>query len=80
MATILSAQGLLTDPVRGLTSSSGRRDIPSTVFGWNTPGPLDKRDGAPKGKYGPNPSQVDYFRSRLGGSAFVMDDGDPHNT
>ena len=77
MATILSAQGLLTDPVRGLTSSSGRRDIPSTVFGWNTPGPLDKRDGAPKGKYGPKSSQVDYFRSRLGGSAFVMDDGDP---
>ena len=77
MTQALSAQGLLEDPVRGLTSSSARRDIPSTVFGWNTPGPLDKRDGAPKGKYGPKSDQIDYFRSRLGGSAFVMDDGDP---
>ena len=77
MATALSAQGLLEDPIRGLTSTSARRDIPSTVFGWNTPGPLDKRDGAPKGKYGPKSAQIDYFRSRLGGSAFTMDDGDP---
>ena len=77
MTQALSAQGLLEDPVRGLTSSSSRRDIPSTVFGWNTPGPLDKTNGAPKGKYGPARDQIDYFRSRLGGSAFVMDDGDP---
>lgn len=77
MVNTLGAQGLIDDPIRGLTSTSSRRDIPSTVFGWNTPGPLDKRDGAPKGKYGAKRDQVDYFRSRLGGSAFTMDDGDP---
>ena len=77
MSLTLSKQGLEQDIVRGLTTTSSRRDIPNTVYGWNTPGPLDKRDGAPKGKYGENETQVDYFRSRLGGSAFTMDDGDP---
>jgi predicted chitinase len=77
MVQTLASQGLLDDTIRGLTSSSARRELPSTVFGWNTPGPLDKRDGAPKGKYGTKGDQVDYYRSRLGGSAFTMDDGDP---
>jgi len=77
MSLTLSKQGLEQDIVRGLTTTSSRRDIPNTVYGWNTPGPLDKRDGAPKGKYGESETQVDYFRSRLGGSAFTMDDGDP---
>ena len=77
MVQNLASQGLIDDVVRGLTSSSARRDLPSAVFGWSTPGPLDKRDGAPKGRYGPAGSQVEYFRSRLGGSSFVMDDGDP---
>jgi predicted chitinase/uncharacterized protein (DUF2345 family) len=77
MSLTLAKQGLEQDIIRGLTTTSSRRDIPNTVYGWNTPGPLDKRDGAPKGKYGEQESQVDYFRSRLGGSAFTMDDGDP---
>lgn len=77
MANILGKQGLMEDIVRGLTTTSSRRDIPNTVYGWNTPGPVDKRPGRPKGKYGESGREVDIFRSRLGGSAFTMDDGDP---
>lgn len=77
MLEVLSRQGLIDDIARGLTSSTARREIPSMVFGMNTPGPLDKRDGSPKGRYGPSGEQIEYFRSRLGGSSFVMDDGDP---
>lgn len=77
MVQALATQGLIDDVIRGLTSTSARRDVPSTVFGWNTPGPLDKRDGAPKGTYGTKNNQAEIFRSRLGGSAFTMDDGDP---
>lgn len=69
----LLAQGLLTDNIRGTTTSSARREVPSMVFGISTPGPLD-----PNGKKG----YVGYERvatkpvSRLGGTQFVMDDGD----
>ncbi len=69
----LLAQGLLIDKVRGTTTSSARREVPSMVFGISTPGPLD-----PDGKKG----YVGYERvttkpvSRLGGTQFVMDDGD----
>jgi len=69
----LLTQGLLTDTIRGVTSSSARREVPSSVFGISTPGPLD-----PSGKKG----YAGYDRkivtpvSRLGGSTFVMDDGD----
>jgi len=69
----LLTQGLLTDTIRGVTSSSARREVPSSVFGISTPGPLD-----PNGKKG----YVGYDKkvvtpvSRLGGSTFVMDDGD----
>ena len=69
----LLTQGLLTDTIRGVTSSSARREVPSSVFGISTPGPLD-----PNGKKG----YAGYERkvvspvSRLGGSTFVMDDGD----
>lgn len=69
----LLAQGLLTDTIRGVTSSSARREHPSSVFGISTPGPLDKNGkkaylGYEKVKTTPV--------SRLGGSSFVMDDGD----
>ena len=77
MSRVLATQGLQEDIVRGLTSTSSRRDIPNTVYGWNTPGPLDKRAGKPKGKYGEFGQEKDIYRSRLGGSAFTMDDGDP---
>ena len=77
MSRVLAIQGLQEDIIRGLTSTTSRRDIPNTVYGWNTPGPLDKRPGKPKGRYGEAQNKVNYFRSRLGGSAITMDDGDP---
>lgn len=70
----LAEQGLLADRVRGVTSSSARREIPSMVFGISTPGPLDK--AAPKGSIEYNGAKIDAPVSRKGGSTFVMDDGD----
>ena len=69
----LLAQGLLLDDIRGVTSSSARREIPSSVFGISTPGPID-----PNGKKGlvGYENKVSVPVSRLGGSQFVMDDGD----
>lgn len=62
-------RGLILDPTRGFTTSSAQRETPSTVFGISTPGPKDLIVG-PERENG-----VDYF-NRLGGSSFVMDDGD----
>ena len=73
--TTFSTQGLLRDDVRGLTTSSARRETPSAVFGISTPGPIDKN--GPKGKVGKFEHVIpEAFISRLGGSSFVMDDGD----
>lgn len=75
LADILETQGLLKDDIRGITTSSARREVPSSVFGISTPGPIDK-DG-PVGAIGKRTSQIDAAPiSRLGGSTFVMDDGD----
>jgi predicted chitinase len=71
----LLAQGLLLDTVRGITSSSARREVPSQVFGISTPGPLDTSPGAKQGEIGYE-TKVQAPVSRLGGSTFVMDDGD----
>ena len=73
---VLETQGLLFDEARGTTTSSARRETPSMVFGFNTPGPLDKRDGSPKVSVGPAEDKVDIPYNRLGGSSLVMDDGD----
>jgi predicted chitinase len=71
----LLSQGLLLDTVRGVTSSSARREVPSHIFGISTPGPVDTSDGAKRGKIGyEGDRQIPV--SRLGGSQFVMDDGD----
>ena len=71
----LEAQGLLQDDIRGITSSSARREVPSMVFGISTPGPIDKN--GKKDSFGKHESKVAAgFVSRLGGSSFVMDDGD----
>lgn len=73
----LDTQGLLQDDTRGITTSSARREVPSAVFGISTPGPVDKRDGAKQGRQGKAEHKVvGAFVSRLGGSSFVMDDGD----
>lgn len=74
---ILTEQGLLEDRVRGITTSSARREIPSMVFGISTPGPADRRPGAPKVNYGPEGQENPVAHNRLGGSSIVMDDGDP---
>lgn len=71
----LLQQGLLLDTVRGVTSSSARREVPSSVFGISTPGPLDDSPGARKGKIGYD-GNTQAPVSRLGGTTFVMDDGD----
>jgi predicted chitinase len=71
----LVQQGLLLDTARGVTSSSARREVPSGVFGISTPGPLDDSAGAKRGKLGYE-GNTQAPVSRLGGSSFVMDDGD----
>ena len=74
---ILDSNGLADDPIRGTTTSSARRDMPSMVFGWSSPGPLDRRDGKPTVKTGTRGSAIDIKSSRLNGTTIVMDDGDP---
>jgi len=73
-AAFLQEQGLLDDWVRGTTSSSARRDIPSMVFGISSPGPLDFK--GPKAKYGTRNDNVMRPHVRMGGTSIVMDDGD----
>jgi hypothetical protein len=70
--------GLLEDDVRGITTTTARREVPSMVFGISTPGPLDRRLNAKKGFIGKVNDQttVPVPVSRLGGTTFVMDDGD----
>lgn len=69
----LLQQGLLIDDIRGNTTSSARRETPSTVFGISTPGPIDPTSPKkPISQSGKTVASV----SRLGGSTFVMDDGD----
>lgn len=71
-AQTLFDQGLLLDDTRGITTSSARRESPSMVFGISTPGITDK--AGKRDKVGPKKSNMPV--SRLGGSTFVMDDGD----
>lgn len=73
-AEALQTQGLLKDDIRGITTSSARRESPSAVFGISTPGPIDKN--GPEGLVGTSDNQVNCPISRLGGATFVMDDGD----
>ena len=72
----LEIQGLLGDEFRGTTTTSARREIPSMVFGVSTPGPKDRRDGAPTAEIGTRGRKITTPVNRLGGSSFVMDDGD----
>ncbi len=66
-ASILVAQGLDKDPVRGAISSSSLRESPSNVYGISTPG---RRLGSV------NPAEPQAVIARAGGHQFVMDDGD----
>lgn len=59
-------QGLLSDRVRGVISSSSQRESPSAVFGFSTPGRIIQGSTV-------RPNEV--WR-REGGHSLVMDDGD----
>jgi len=72
----LEVQGLLFDETRGTTTTSARRETPSMVFGVSTPGPLDRRNTAPKLSVGTADDKTEVPYNRLGGSSIVMDDGD----
>jgi len=72
----LKEQGLVEDDIRGITTTSAQREFPSAVYGFSTPGPLDKRGGSPQGKIGVKESQATVHVNRLGSSSFVIDDGD----
>lgn len=72
----LTEQGLIEDEIRGTTTSSARREVPSAVTGFSSPGPLDERPGAPRVNYGENFAQTPVAHNRLGGSSLVFDDGD----
>jgi len=60
----LGNQGLITDPNRGVSDTSARRESPSQVFGILTPGPIINKS-----------AEVEKIR-RKGGSAFIMDDAE----
>jgi hypothetical protein len=76
LADVLESQGLLEDDIRGITTSSARREAPSMVFGISTPGPFDKQPGSKRGEVGEAPNKHTKPISHLGGTTFVMDDGD----
>ena len=79
-ADILEKQGLtkwsesIVDQTRGTTTSSARREVPSMVVGISSPGHPDRK--GPKVQYGEKFGQTNVPFSRLGGTSFVMDDGD----
>jgi hypothetical protein len=77
IAGFMLAQGLIRDYVRGPVTSSMRRNYISNVYGILTPGPLDKRPNATKKPLGNNDKKSEPVPvSRVGGTQFVMDDGD----
>lgn len=78
IADAFMRQGLLDDDVRGTTTSSARREVPSAVFGISTPGPLDRSENAKRANLGKKDSKTErpVPVSRLGGTQLVMDDGD----
>ena len=71
-------QGTLEDDIRGVTTSTVRREVPNMVFGISTPGPVDKRSGSTKKFIGREQSKsaTPVAVGRLGGTQLVMDDGD----
>lgn len=78
LADVFLKQGLIKDVHRGPNTSSSRRESPSNVYGWSTPGPIDKRKNAQKGKVGRAEDKITKFVSRLGGHCIIMDDGNPN--
>jgi hypothetical protein len=78
---ILVTQGLQNDTIRGLTTSSSQRDVPSGVFGISTPGrpyPDPAQNPQYQAQLQNNTLSENAFQvtARSGGHTFVMDDGD----
>jgi hypothetical protein len=71
LADQLVMQGLVTDTIRGTTTSSARRESPSAVFGISTPGRISENSSEPRIGLDGAPVKVD----RDSGHSFVMDDG-----
>ncbi len=72
-ADLLLDQGLSADEVRGTTTSSARRETPSSVFGISTPGP---KDTTTRQQYvGTKDTRKQDYVTRKIGHTFVMDDG-----
>lgn len=74
LADVFTKQGVIKDDVRGITTSSARRETPSRVFGISTPGPIDLT--SPRKTINSAETAIQTWVSKLGGSTFVMDDGD----
>ena len=74
LADVLKDQGLSADDIRGTTTSSARRETPSSVFGISTPGPKDT--STTKQYVGTKDIRKQDFVTRKIGHTFVMDDGD----
>jgi len=74
LAEVLVNQGLSADDIRGTTTSSARRETPSSVFGISTPGPKDT--ASRKQFVGTKDFRKQDYITRKIGHTFVMDDGD----
>jgi len=70
-------QGLLEDDVRGPAQTSSRRNVPNTVFGISTPGPIDRASQGKRQFVGKKETRTTSTIpvGRTGGTQFVMDDG-----
>jgi len=75
-AEVLKKQGLLVDTVRGQTSSNVLRETNAGIFGFNTPGKLDKSKKLIPQTINGLKENVEMRTTRLGGHTFTMDDGD----
>lgn len=76
----LVEQGLENDPVRGTTTSSSQREVPSSVFGISTPGQpawddTYRQSVIKKLKEGTATENDFRVTARQGGHVFIMDDG-----
>ena len=74
----LLKQGLVYDDLRGVSDSSARRESPSRVFGFSTPGPLDPdgRKGYPYEASRSGKTDDLLPINRKGGHQLVMDDNE----
>ena len=78
LAEILNTQGLITDSIRGLTSSSSKRESPSRVFGLSTPGSPDPEVSILSNQSTTTPlaQKQPAVKVRKPGHQLVLDDGE----